>query len=137
MIGKSFGYREIEHTADWELEVWAPDLPGLLEQAARGMYALSGTRLEPTLPARRELDLKAEDAEGLLVVFLGELLHYIEKDNLAFDEFQIKLHGYALHAYLRGGQVQNIDKEIKAVTYHNLAVRHSDDGLRVNIVFDV
>ena len=40
------GYRELEHTADWELEAWADDLPGLLEQAARGMYALSGVRLD-------------------------------------------------------------------------------------------
>ena len=40
-----FGFREHAHTADWELEVWAPDLPTLLEQAARGMYAISGVQL--------------------------------------------------------------------------------------------
>jgi SHS2 domain-containing protein len=137
MAGYPYGYREIEHTADWELEVWAPDLRGLLEQAARGMYALSGLSFKQTQPERRELELLAEDAEGLLVVFLGELLHFIEQDNLAFDEFQIKLAGYALHGVLTGSQVQKIDKEIKAVTYHNLQVRQSGQGLRVNIVFDV
>ena len=137
MAGHPYGYREIEHTADWELEVWAPDLCSLLEQAARGMYALSGLCLEPTQPERRELKLQAEDAEGLLVVFLGELLHFIEQDNLAFDDFQILLDGYALHARLCGSRVQKIDKEIKAVTYHNLQVRQSGQGLRVNIVFDV
>jgi SHS2 domain-containing protein len=137
MIEQTYGYREIEHTADWELEVWAPDLRGLLEQAARGMYALSGTRLRPSPPELRELDLQSDDAESLLVVFLGELLHFIEQDNLAFDDFQIELDGFALHAQLRGAQVQNIDKEIKAVTYHNLAVHQSDNGLNVNIVFDV
>ena len=129
MPGKPYGYREIEHTADWELEVWAPDLAGLLEQAAQGMYALSGLRFERTQLERRELDLQAEDAEGLLVVFLGELLHFIEQDNLAFDEFQIELNGYALHAHLSGSKVQKIDKEIKAVTYHNLQVRQSGQGL--------
>jgi SHS2 domain-containing protein len=137
MAGHPYGYREIEHTADWELEVWAPDLRGLLEQAARGMYALSGLRLERTQPQQRELELQAEDAEGMLVVFLGELLHFIEQDNLAFDEFLMELDGYALHAQLIGSQVQKIDKEIKAVTYHNLMVRQSSQGLRVNIVFDV
>jgi len=25
------GYRIIEHTADWQIEAWAPDLTGLLE----------------------------------------------------------------------------------------------------------
>jgi SHS2 domain-containing protein len=137
MAEPSYGYREIEHTADWELEVWAPDLNGLLEQAARGMYALSGLDLERTQPERRELELQADDAEGLLVVFLGELLHFIEQDNLAFDEFQFVLDGYALNARLTGSQVRKIDKEIKAVTYHNLQVRQSGHGLQVNIVFDV
>jgi SHS2 domain-containing protein len=132
-----YGYREIEHTADWELEVWAPDLRGLLEQAARGMYALSGMCLEQSQFEQRELEYLAEDAEGLLVVFLGEILHFIEQENLAFDEFQIELDGYRLHAKLGGAKVQKIDKEIKAVTYHNLAVRQGKDGLRVNIVFDV
>ena len=40
------GFREKEHTADWELDVWAPDLPALLDQAARGMYWLMGAQLE-------------------------------------------------------------------------------------------
>ncbi len=61
------GYKEIEHTADWELEVWAPDLLGLLEQAARGMYALSGTCLAPGTRLRRSLSLPANDPESLLV----------------------------------------------------------------------
>jgi SHS2 domain-containing protein len=133
----AYGYREIEHTADWELEVWAPDMGKLLVQAARGMYALAGVRLEQSTIGQRELELQAEDSESLLVIFLGELLHFIEQDNLAFDEFQIELDGYALHAHLRGSQVQKFDKEIKAVTYHNLQVRPTRQGLQVNIVFDV
>ena len=132
-----YGYREIEHTADWELEVWAPDLQTLLEQAARGMYALSGISLENSAAQRRELALQADDPESLLVLFLGELLHFIERENLGFDEFQIELDGYLLHARLSGTPLSKIDKEIKAVTYHNLQVRRSATGCRVNIVFDV
>jgi SHS2 domain-containing protein len=131
------GYREIEHTADWELQVWAPRLPELFEQAARGMYALSGLRLERPAHRRRRLTLQAADVESLLVLFLSELLHLIEHENLAFDHFQIVLKGFELHASLRGAAVQKFDKEIKAVTYHNLQVRHEAQGYRVNIVFDV
>ena len=131
------GYREIEHTADWELQVWAPTLPELFEQAARGMYALSGMRLERPAHRQRRLTLQAADAESLLVLFLSELLHFIEHENLAFDRFQIELQGFELHASLRGAAVQKFDKEIKAVTYHNLQVRREAQGYRVNIVFDV
>ncbi len=34
-------YREIDHTADWDLEVRAPTGEALLTEAARGMYQLA------------------------------------------------------------------------------------------------
>ena len=68
------GFREHAHTADWELEAWAEDLPGLFEQSARGMYALSGTRLLTGECVQRTVRFRAFDLESLLVRFLGELL---------------------------------------------------------------
>ena len=133
-----FGFRENAHTADWELEVWAPDLPCLLEQAARGMYALSGMRLTPGEVQNRMVRLTAADAEGLLVRFLTELLWLAEKQGLGFDAFSIQLDGrYNLQAELCGYAIASVDKEIKAVTYHNLQVQETSQGLSVKIVFDV
>ncbi len=132
------GFREQSHTADWELEVWAPDLAGLLEQAARGMYALSRLRIEEG--ARRELkmELKAADAEGLLVRFLTELLWLEQDQHLGFDDFSITVdEDCSMHAVLQGGVIAKLDKEIKAVTYHNLAVEKIPSGLHVCVVFDV
>jgi SHS2 domain-containing protein len=137
MERQAAGYREIEHTADWELEVWALDLPGLFEQAARGMYALAGLRLKQKPCVSRSLEISAEDAESLLVSFLSELLHFIEQEGLAFNRFIIKSDKVKLHAVLYGGLVENVDKEIKAVTFHNLQVNQTENGLQVNIVFDV
>ncbi len=137
MDGMDAGYQEIEHTADWELHVWAPDLPGLLEQAARGMYALSGVKLQdgPRLQAR--LELEAYDAEGLLVKFLSELLYLGGQQAQAFDTFYLDLKGLRLNAILDGAPLISVDKEIKAVTYHHLNIRKTEVGLEVNIVFDV
>jgi len=133
-----FGFREHAHTADWELEAWAPDLPGLLEQAARGMYALSGVRLQSGLAQTRTITLHAEDAESMLVRFLNELLWLEEEQGLGFDRFAIKIDDQLnLQAELYGFAIANLDKEIKAVTYHNLRVENSSQGLRVSIVFDV
>ncbi len=57
---------------------------------------------------------------------------------MGFDYFNIKLNSdYSLWAELRGAQILSLDKEIKAVTYHNLKVETTPQGLRVNIVFDV
>ena len=131
------GYREIEHTADWELEVWAPDLAGLLEQAAHGMYALSGIQLKDSPRQECLLEITAEDAESLLVSFLTELIYYCEQEHIGFETFQLDLNGYQLNAQLSGAELEKIEKEIKAVTYHRLQVRSSAHGLSVNIVFDV
>ena len=147
MESKAGGFREIEHTADWELEVWSHDLKGLLEQAARGMYALSGVRLLDGPVIERQMELDAPDRESLLVSFLSELLYVLEQENLAFQEFDISVNdrsarslpdiGLHLGARLIGVPVEGLDKEIKAVTYHMLSVRSSSRGLEAHLVFDV
>jgi SHS2 domain-containing protein len=134
----AFGFQERAHTADWELEVWAPDFPALLEQSARGMYALSGLQLQSGAPQTRLITLHGEDAESLLVRFLTELLWIEQEHGLGFDDYSITVDGqFNLQAELHGSAIANLDKEIKAVTYHNLAVQTTPQGLRVTIVFDV
>ena len=131
------GFEEIEHTADWSLRVWAPDLAGLLEQAARGMLELSGIRLAQGQRAGREITVEATDAEGLLVNFLGELLHILDQEGLAFDEYGLTVAENVVKAKLQGGPVMERKKEIKAVTYHNLNIEEKSTGLEALIVFDV
>jgi SHS2 domain-containing protein len=131
------GYQEIAHTADWELQVWAPDLPALLEQAARGMYHLQGLALKSGPRREHSFTLTYQDIESLIVEFLGELLYLIETTELAFDRFDLKITDYSLHADLSGAPLELLSKEIKAVTYHNLTVHQTKQGLQANIVFDV
>ena len=131
------GFREIAHTADWELQVWAPNLSSLLEQAARGMYVLAGTRLKTGPRLDRKMDLQTADRESLLVEFLAELLCLGEVEGLGFDTFDLTLEKDVLHARLNGAPVESQIKEIKAVTSHNLTIRETERGLEANIVFDV
>lgn len=137
MSAKSAGYREIAHTADWELEVWAPNLNALLEQAARGMYTLSGAQLQEGARQTFTLDFQAPDAESLLVSFLSELLFLSEHESVAVEQYKLSLDGYSLHAELSAAPLESIEKEIKAVTFHNLNIQAGPRGLKVRIVFDV
>lgn len=131
------GFREIEHTADWEVQVWAPDLSGLLEQAALGMNALTGLRLQPTPRQKRKFQLEASDPERLLVSFLSELLWLGAHEGLGFDVFDLSIQENVLLAQAAGALIASQTKEIKAVTYHRLVIHSRGDGLEVNIVFDV
>jgi SHS2 domain-containing protein len=127
----------MEHTADWELEVWAPDLPGLLVQAARGMYWLMGAHLEEGQRLQRTLDFYGADDETRLVGFLQELLYLCDSQGLVFDQVKVEIDGEHGRAELRGAPLARLGKEIKAVTYHNLSVRKTATGLEATLVFDV
>jgi len=131
------GFEEISHTADWSVRVWAQDLPSLFVEAARAMNSLAGT--VPGTGARLKRTFKAEapDPESLLVAFLSELVYYQEQENLTFDTFDLRVTGEWLKAEMDGSQIASVDKAIKAVTYHNLKIEKTKDGIETTIVFDV
>ncbi len=131
------GFRELEHTADCELEIWAPNFIDLLEQAALGMNALAGIRLIPGNRVVRKFHFMFNDFEQALVSFLEELLFIADMENLAFDEFEIVVSRNLIDVKAIGSEILADSKEIKAVTYHNLAVISTQSGLCVRVVFDV
>jgi SHS2 domain-containing protein len=134
---KISGYEEKEHTADWELHVWGENLSTLLTQAATGMNALAGIRLDNSRRASRSLSLNFSDAEELLVSFLSEVLFIAEMEGMGFDEFELSFSDGQMTARLSGAPIISFNKEIKAVTYHNLRIETSPQGLEAYIVFDV
>ena len=137
MKRKDAGFQEIEHTADWALQVWAPDLPILFTLAAEGMNSLAEVKLAEGEREYHRIEIEEADIETLLVSFLSELLYYSEDEGIGFDHFKISINGDRLEAAVEGGAILSIKKEIKAVTYHNLEVRQTDLGYQVVIVFDV
>jgi SHS2 domain-containing protein len=137
MTDRGFGFTEIEHTADWALKVWAPDLALLFAQAAEGMYWLMETQLSTGQRVERVIEAGGMDPESQLVYFLSELLYLGESEGLGFDQFEITFEADSLRAVVGGAPVMAQKKEIKAVTYHNLAIRQEGQRYTVVIVFDV
>jgi SHS2 domain-containing protein len=132
-------FEEVEHAADWALRVRGRDLRELLVNAARGMSHLLVSDLvsiSPRVEQRFELD--AFDTESLLVEWLSELAYWTESEMLVFCEFDLReVTSDHLEAVVRGDHVPSLNKHIKAVTYHNLDIVETDDGLEVTVVFDV
>jgi SHS2 domain-containing protein len=133
------GFEIVDHTADWALRVWGDNLTTLLMNAALGMSSLVvGELYDVPLNIERTLELEAFDAETLLVDWLGELAYIAEEEQLVFREFRLRdVTANYLAADLRGGRAPELQKHIKAVTYHNLAIEKIESGLTVTIVFDV
>ena len=135
------GFVELPHTADWAIRVWAPDLAGIFKEAAIGMNTLAGIRLVEEPRISRTFEGRAADAEALLVDFLSELVFAAEQENLAYDQFNVETEQrtdmYLVRARMEGAQIVEQSKVVKAVTFHNLEIRSLDDGLEVELVFDV
>lgn len=137
---KTGGFEEVAHTADLEIKVWGQDLNSLFAASAEGMFHLSGIEeYEKGFSAiREEISLDAMDYEGLLILFLEELLYRLTEDYMLFDIDQITIKdNFSLKAKLRGTQVKTYLRDIKAVTYHRLNIREDENGYTVNIVFDI
>ena len=133
------GFEVVEHTADWALHVWGNDLEELFTASASGMSSLMVADAD-SLPLNitRTINLEAFDAETLLVDWLSELAYWAEDEQLVFREYEIDITpDLILSATVRGGRADELVKHIKAVTYHNLAIEKTRQGLHVTIVFDV
>ena len=131
------GFEEIPHTADWSIRVWADDLPGLLVEAARGMYWQCGAEFLEQPRIKRRFETTEIDDESLLVAFLSELVYFAEDEYAGFDSFDVSIKNDRLKVEMEGAPLNAVSKIIKAVTWHNLKIEETARGLEVEIVFDV
>ena len=133
------GFEVVDHTADWSLRVYGPDLATLFEQAALGMASLLIVNLNQVGDGvKRPFTFDEFDTETLLVEWLTELAYWAETERLIFSRFEIVTIDHThLQAIGYGEHVAQLQKHIKAVTFHNLAITPTPTGLETTIVFDV
>ena len=138
-VPQTADFTVVEHTADWALQVRGRDFAALLLSAAWGMNSLLVADLTTVRPVQeRSLDVTAFDRESMLVEWLSELAYLAERDGFVAREFELdSVSPERLQARLRGNTVPELQKHIKAVTYHKLEVRETAAGLEATIVFDV
>jgi SHS2 domain-containing protein len=135
-------YEEIPHTADIAIRVNGSALKELFSNAAFGMFDiiadLEGLKKELSVA----IHVEAATDEELLVSWLDELLYNFYTKGIIFFDFDIKeLEGGKLAARVHGRAVgknrNRLKTEIKAVTFHDLNIKKTDNGYSVEIVFDV
>lgn len=132
------GFREIDHTADVALEVWGASLEDLFQQALFGMYAICGAIPGGVSSEKfsKSMHIEAEDMETLLVNFLSEMLYLLMDDTIC-EMNSLRIQDSHLDVELRGQFFDTLQREIKAVTFHQLKIEASDTHYRTCIVFDI
>jgi SHS2 domain-containing protein len=131
-------YTVIDHTADIGIWITGADIKDLFYEAALAMVAEIGA---DTLSIEENviIEVNGYDYEDLLVVFLNGLLYEIQTRNLRVSSLDITcLSEINIRAIVKGKLSSSPLKEnIKAATYHNLAIIKLDNGYETTIIFDV
>jgi SHS2 domain-containing protein len=131
-------FEEIDHTADWAFRVRATSREELFSEAARAVYALGGIQTGPAREQARAIRLQADDLEGLLVLWLNELLFLLEHDHIALMDIRIeRLTDTDLSASGKPAEVSAVGKYIKAATYSGLQIEEGGGLWQATIVLDV
>jgi SHS2 domain-containing protein len=132
-------FEEIPHTADWSFRTFGRDLNELFENAAHALFVMQGARApENANETSQVLEVSGIDLESLFVNWLSELLYLQESEHRVYVRFQIEsLTPTDMRAQIFGLPLAHIDKLIKAVTYHNLAITQTVEGWEAVVVVDV
>jgi SHS2 domain-containing protein len=138
--------REIDHTGDVGLRVRADTLPQLFERAAAGAFYVLSDPSDVAPAESTSLIVRGRDREALLLRWLSELNYRHTVDRRLYTDFAVSSvteegDEWVLEATVRGEPIDPdrhvVYTEIKAVTFHGLAVQPTDDGWEAQVIFDM
>lgn len=132
------GFIEIDHTADISLRIWAPTLEDLFKLAVEGMNSIIGIDLNNNDPGEfQDFCIEDVDLESMLISLMNEVNYKIQQELVSAVITDILIENKKVTGKMFLKEIKTIQKEIKAVTYHNLKINHSKKGYSVVVVFDV
>lgn len=124
-------YEYFEATADIGLKAYGNDMNKAFENAGLAIFnIISDTSL--IIPERKiEFEVTSEDDVSLLYDFLEELLFYHETEFMLFSRFDVEIdEKFHLKAVIYGEEIDwnkhERKTEIKAITFHKMAVKKTD-----------
>ncbi len=143
MSGESSWYRILDHTADISVLVRAPTLNDLYDAATRALFdvILDVRTIEPRESVRVEV-ADAADSEDLIVRYLSEVLFLHDARDWVFRGASVEeLQDRRVVAHPVGERFDaarhRIERQVKAVTYHNLLLSQDRDGWTARFVLDL
>lgn len=136
------GFRLLEHTADMGIEAHAHTQPGVFIAMAQGLAALMFGGAPVRGEVRVPVQLLAGDSVELLVAWLNEVLYQCEAKRLVPADFQVlELDEVALKAILYAEPFDParhvVERQAKAVTYHQAQLRQTSEGWAARVYVDL
>jgi SHS2 domain-containing protein len=136
------GYTILAHPSDLGIEARGAGLAEMFGQAAAGLTSIM-VDLSTVRPLEtRTVALSGSDIPHLMVRWLEEVLYLFDGEGFVGKEFSISSISHTeMKAELRGEPFSPATHRtllgVKAVTYHQLAIREGSDGAVARIFFDI
>ena len=135
-------YEVFEHTADIGIHAYGSTLADLFVHAAQGMESLMVAPEQVRLLTSRTIAVEGHDSVSLLIAWLNELIFLFDTEYLLLRAFVIDDFSEThLTARATGepydGERHDLSSAIKAVTWHEAAVTHTEEGYKARIIFDI
>ena len=131
-----------EHTADMGLAATADTLGELFEALGEGLADVICPREQVSPAGRRRLAVAAEDVEALAVDYLVKIMTTIQTDRFVIAAVRVEeMSPGAVRAEVAGEPYDpnrhELDREVKAVTYHQLKVAHEGGAWVARVILDL
>ncbi|MDB9822787.1 archease [Deltaproteobacteria bacterium] len=135
-------YNLLDHTADLGVEITGSGLIDLFEKAGETLLHLIFITRPAESTDTKKISISGNDLPDLMVRWLTEILYLFEGENLVVTSITIdSLSSADLKATLTTApfdpKVHEIIREIKAVTYHQIAVTDETGIWTARVIFDL
>lgn len=135
-------YTLLDHTADLKIRITGNSWAALFQNAG---LALADLICDPdTLTPEKSwtIDIEGDDPADLMVNYLRELLYQWSGEEKLINSVDIldlsdRTMSARIHTTRYNPDQHTILYEIKAVTYHQIAVGPTDGGWQAMVVFDI
>lgn len=138
------GFEILPHTADMRLRVWGKNLSDLFAGALSGVAFYVRPDIEALARSgkkvKQAIRVEAVDISSLLVEFLSEVVARSDIQNIVFTAVKFGRFGENfLEGELSGVAADGFEKEIKAVSYHEVDIKKNPETgfFETILVFDV
>ncbi|KPL03707.1 MAG: hypothetical protein AMJ73_05555 [candidate division Zixibacteria bacterium SM1_73] len=142
-MGK-YKFLEDRAIADAAFEAEGKSLEELFEACAQATFEVMAETDTVEAKNKEEIQLKSDDLEELLFNWLAELIYLKDLKATLFNKYQINIEkpgGYELRASIWGEPIDaekhKVKVDVKAVTYHLLEVKKSDDKWIAKVILDI
>ncbi len=134
-------HRQIEHTADLGLEIWGDSRSELFAQAACALREVIVAEAPVNPRETQEIEVSGSDDAELLVAWLSELLFLFECRGFLPSECKLEFGENCLRAQIKGEpfdpQRHPLEREVKAITHHQVLVEEKDGQWHARVYVDI